>query len=575
MMKTHRVSLPRTCGIILLAATLCWAQQPAASVSNLREQIQQLESIDRDPATSDDVKTLNRRFLNERRSLLRTVLQQRIETLRKYQTTVKTSLTAEENKIVEDSIVELEKEVRDLDREIKASQPGASATRLPSSPSSEETTNGPGPLQPAGTSAIMPTPAGPAPTPTPQKVSPVTAATCSGSTNPYEDAPPLLKDAVERTADDIISGAQKPVDAISAKFDDMFLYAVAHAVAPGADTSVASIKSLKAYQYLGETVRTDKQVGAPAKAAGTTSAIEKPGFARLLGFAVENGAIIQDVGKTSLTLSTSPYLLYTFRKGGDTAENYQKAGILNRIGMSATFNLNNQDNVLANATRNQLSQWSIKARLFGDRSTRSQAFQDFWNKPGGPRDAIQGRLNAVTQAFTRVSPGFAPEFAPFTNVETDLGVVVGAVTSSPSYTAGSPEKKKQLLTNASLCVIRNEVYNPITTKSVTISASKKDEINLQIIPAIAASLNNIESVRKLLNDKLEEFQKGPLATFAYVNHRTTTGSDYSEGKFLYSHESTTLSPMKLVANVGMSFYHKPNRAMNQQTARDFSVGLSF
>ena len=113
-MKTHRVSVARTLGLILLAATLCWAQQPVASVRILKEQIQQLETIDRDPATSDDVKILNRRFLNERRSNLRVVLRQRIETLRKYQTNVKSALTAEENKILEDSIAELEKTCKTL-----------------------------------------------------------------------------------------------------------------------------------------------------------------------------------------------------------------------------------------------------------------------------------------------------------------------------------------------------------------------------------------------------------------------------------------------------------------------------
>src|SRR2546428_5711926 len=130
MMKTHRVSVGRTLGLILLAATLCWAQQPVASVRILKEQIQQLETIDRDPATSDDVKILNRRFLNERRSNLRVVLRQRIETLRKYQTNVKSALTAEENKILEDSIAELEKDLQDLERDIKTADPGASCVQL-------------------------------------------------------------------------------------------------------------------------------------------------------------------------------------------------------------------------------------------------------------------------------------------------------------------------------------------------------------------------------------------------------------------------------------------------------------
>jgi hypothetical protein len=57
-----------------------------------------------------------------------------------------------------------------------------------------------------------------------------------------------------------------------------------------------------------ETQRNDKQVGASATAEGSTTAAEKPGFAELLGLAVEHGAIQQEVNGTTLTLSSSPYM---------------------------------------------------------------------------------------------------------------------------------------------------------------------------------------------------------------------------------------------------------------------------
>src|SRR5204863_6794651 len=110
----------------------------------------------------------------------------------------------------------------------------------------------------------------------------------------------------------------------------MMFFTVADAVVvDGIDKAPANnIRTVERLQYLGETGRTDKQVGASARSAGSTSAIEKPGFARLLGFAVESGAILQDVSNSTLTLSTSPYILYTMN-GGDTVENYNRAGFLN------------------------------------------------------------------------------------------------------------------------------------------------------------------------------------------------------------------------------------------------------
>lgn len=570
-MKTPRFRVARAIGLILIAAILCSAQQPTTSVPSLKEQIAKLEEIDRDPATPDEVKSLNRRFLKERRNQLHGLLKQRLDTLRKYQATVKAMLSPDENKTIEDSIAEIQTDLQGLKPFINSSDGNGSTAETATSQPPAATDGAP--AQPLVTSAVSTAPAtNPA---APQKVPPVSAATCSGSTNPYSDAPPLLLDAIERVADTIIAGRRTPADAVALKFDDMFLYAVAHAVDPNDDSSISSVKGIKAYQYLGETIRTDKQIGAPAKGTGTTSLIEKPSFARLLGFAVEHGAITQQVSATGLTLSTSPYLLYTFGNGGDTAENYQRAGVLNRIGLSATFDLKDQNNALANASRNQLSDWSVKARLFGDRSTRSKGFQDFWNKPGGPREAIEGRLAAVTAAFASVGPGFDPAFDAFTNVKPDLQAVVTAVAAGPSYTAANAENKKRLLTSASLCVIRKEVYDPISNNSFPVSSAKRDQINNELMPRIAASMRNIEAVRKLLNDQLEEFQKGPLATFAYLNHRRPIGSDYSEAKFLYSHEGPTLDPLKLVANFGASFYNKPNPALNQQRLRDIAFGLSF
>jgi hypothetical protein len=179
----------------------------------------------------------------------------------------------------------------------------------------------------------------------------------------------------------------------------------------------------------------------------------------------------------------------------------------------------------------------------------------------------------VTQAFADVN--LDPEFDPFIDVKTDLRNVVAAVVANPAYTAANAQSKKQMLTNASLCVIRKEVYEPINSNSFPVSKAKRDRINEELMPRIAASMRNIDAVRQLLNDKLEEFQKGPLATFAYTNHRKPIGSDYSEIKFLYQHEGPMLQPMKLVANFGASFYNKPAPLLNQQRLRDVGFGLSF
>ena len=48
--------------------------------------------------------------------------------------------------------------------------------------------------------------------------------------------------------------------------------------------------------------RTDKQVGSPGNAVGSTSAVSKGAVPAVLGFAVENGALTQAVSGTTVTL---------------------------------------------------------------------------------------------------------------------------------------------------------------------------------------------------------------------------------------------------------------------------------
>src|SRR5947208_14098762 len=65
--------------------------------------------------------------------------------------------------------------------------------------------------------------------------------------------------------------------------------------------------------------------------------------------------------------------------------------------MSANFNLANQDNVLANASRKQLNEWSVKVRLNPDRTARGSDCQKFWNDKILPK--IAQRAIVLTAGF--------------------------------------------------------------------------------------------------------------------------------------------------------------------------------
>ena len=387
--------------------------------------------------------------------------------------------------------------------------------------------------------------------------------------NPYADAPRILQDIVGKAALDVINHSTEP-ERIKRPAMQMMLYAIFDSASK---TSSDAVRALTAYNYLSETARTDKQLGGAANSNGAVSAIEKPGFASLLGFAIENGAINKKVNGTNLTLSTSLYSLYAINKP-KTAETYAKAGVLNRIGLSSTFDITNQDNGLANATRNNLVEWSVKARLYGDRSTRSARFQRFWDREVRP--AISERLQAIGGSIEGLSEKI-DDFDDWEGNTIDpLTDLVRSAMECPAFKdATTPEAKQQVLTNIVLSYLKTNVVDSVQNGSHKLSPEVVALIESDYLPRLRNSLDQLVLADKKLQDAITDLNKGPLATFAYTNHRVATGSDYSETKFLFEQDKSSFAPLKLTGNFGLSFYNRPNASLNQRRLRDIAAALSF
>jgi hypothetical protein len=337
--------------------------------------------------------------------------------------------------------------------------------------------------------------------------------------------------------------------------------------------SKTQVRKLEAYQYVAETARTDKQIGASAKSAGSTSAIEKPGLVNLLGFAIEHGAIQQNVNDTTVTLSSSPYAFVALTKG-DSPKTYQDYELLNRLGVSATFDLNNKDNVLSNVSRKQLTEWSAKLRLTGDRSTRSKVFQDFWTREIAP--LIQTRLNLRQDIADAISRDKAIEplylRSSSRNIVTPLQAQITAyLNGRPTDTPDQKKTASDAITEMILCAVRTSVYEPIASGSLTLSPATEAGVAAGI-----SSLSETQSQLATARQKIVQFlqtigKQGTLSTFAYTNHRVEMGSDYSELKLLFERH---VNPLDIILNAGVSLYNKPDPALNQDRIRDFDISFS-
>lgn len=155
------------------------------------------------------------------------------------------------------------------------------------------------------------------------------------------------------------------------------------------------------------TSQTNKQTGAPSTQDGATSPVQKVGVPELLGIAVENGAITNNVSGTTMTLSTTPYGFFmAFGKqldAQDTPQNYRRFHWATQTAVSATFNVANSSDPLASATRKQVTQWQTKF-TFRDTSVRSRAVEMMYDQDTDLGNALDAFLSGLSNSefFSRV-----------------------------------------------------------------------------------------------------------------------------------------------------------------------------
>lgn len=547
MKKSARVSVVLA---LVLSLFLPCAAQTMGDCDQVRQKIDRMEKIDMN-AASPSLQQVYREALLKLYMELRKCNQLELTVATEMRNTVAGTSAAP---AIEDKFQSLTKEKTSLDDRIMALQtvlnvPGRAPDTGASGPAATNEV-GAAPQLDEGAAAA-----------------PVQAAFPCLAGAEYADAPPLLTDIVTRDATDIARGLNGGAIASVAK---MILYSTLDAASP---TSSKLLRDLEPYQYLSETARTDKQLGASPTSEGSVSAIEKPGFARLLGLAVEHGAINKKNDGTNLTLSTSLYSLYTINSG-DTAETYSKAGILNRVGLFTTFAVTDTNSDLANARRNNLSEWSIKARLFGDRSTRAPKFQKFWREKIEP--LIDARLVALGKPLEDLTTGNADYRRLRIQGGNCLRDAVRNRLQDADYKAATTEAEHvKMLSGAMLSVLRTNVYDRIKLGQFKLADDIISNIETQYVPNLKAALDNLKGAGGLIEKQLEDLDTGPLGTFAYTNHRVPAGSDYSEAKFLFEQDKSFFRPLKLTGNFGLSFYNKPDPTLNQKKLRDISAALSF
>lgn len=145
------------------------------------------------------------------------------------------------------------------------------------------------------------------------------------------------------------------------------------------------------------------------------------------------------------------------------------------------------------------------------------------------------------------------------------------------YTGAVEDEKKRIIATLILQHLRANIFNQVRDENgrLKLNAEQISQIEGDFLPRLKTALDNLVLADAQIKKEIADLMGGPQATFAYTNFRIPTGSDYSETKFLFEQDKGLFRPLKLVGNLGLSFYNKPDPLLNQKRVRDFSAALSF
>jgi hypothetical protein len=136
-----------------------------------------------------------------------------------------------------------------------------------------------------------------------------------------------------------------------------------------------------------EETRSDEQLGATSTAAGTTTLVSKGTVPKVLGFAVENGAIVRSQSGTTMTFRGNAGGIVDALAGKgfiqiSSADADRSRQILSRLSFSTSFDTSRGLTEGAQPTftgdRQQLSQWSARVQIWDARDPLRREYQDDW-----------------------------------------------------------------------------------------------------------------------------------------------------------------------------------------------------
>jgi hypothetical protein len=318
-----------------------------------------------------------------------------------------------------------------------------------------------------------------------------TAATASAQT--------ATPDPISKQLDDQLRGAVGPHGTHLITLRALVL-ALAEAKAKAADPSEPRATELSAAI---NRQRTDLQLGTTSDSPQATSVLEKPGTADLLSLALDRGAIKKTAAGTGVTLSTTPYAIWTGFGKSDTPQLWKSAVVARNLSFSATFS---STDVTTKGDFSSFTSGEVKYIIAGNRSPRDPELLR------GVRDKLGPIFRVADDALDHACGGL---LKPNSSSEQDMNKWLQ---SHPD--ASMADARAQL----------NALVGPLTVDAVDLKRCV--DVILESEQSISGGLDFVtDATKKYLTEQRRQ-QFSVAALFV----RDATLSDYYAAKLLYGND---------------------------------------
>jgi hypothetical protein len=560
---TYRIMNALAIGGLLLAAVNVPGQQPSET-DQLKAAIQKLEVVERDPATPSEVRELNHRFLIQRRTQLLALLKEKIKGLQTYQANVGSTLTAEENGAIENSIAAQRKVLREIEADTRSDSssgtPSATETAGNSTTSEIESAqtrsaaNGP---QPAADSApVAATSAQPATIKAPNSAS-ASQTTSTPQVTPQPDC------ALYTTHPKTFSLVDQYVCNLVKSVKDAKLRDPNNNMAPnplaGLDLDAAfsrlvivlvAKKGRSDEMVRAEEGRVDKQVGGGSANSGSTSLVVKGNVPAILGFAVENGALSKETSGTTITFRGNPVGIAKALAGQGLISGFDNDAtmtrFLRRFSFAFSFDTDRgQGPGVFTGTKQQLSEVSARAVLYDKRDPRRQEYKKDWE------DFLAGPASQFLAADAQARDVFLDTSTPITKWK------------DPAM-AGWFIETQQALAKASIGQVESVLTEQLNKMPI-------DKLSPDFNSELAKFEQKFNLFLRDRNTILKKVGQAGVLTFDYVDERNVNKPDLSHFRFI-GEKGFSNGRVDLTGNVSFSIFNtRPN--VNVSRWRDAQAAL--